>query len=78
MKRKTMQRNTNLTLKEASGKYLDNCVQCNLSEFSVLYYRESYSHFYTLGVDKLIVNGEFTAIPYFAWSFPDASFCQFI
>lgn len=46
MKRKTMQRNTNLTLKEACEKYLDNCVQRNLSEFTVLHYRESYSHFY--------------------------------
>lgn len=46
MKRKRMQSQNNLTLKEACEKYLDNCVQRNLSEFTVLHYRESYNHFY--------------------------------
>lgn len=55
MKRKRLQRNVNMTLKEACEKYLDNCVQRNLSEFTVLHYRESYSHFYTFfGADMPI------------------------
>lgn len=55
MKRKIMQSNANMTLREGCEKYLDNCVQRNLSEFTVLHYRESYSHFYKFfGADMLI------------------------
>ena len=46
MKRKMMQNSTNLTLREACEKYLDNCRQRNLSEYTIMHYRENYRHYY--------------------------------
>jgi len=37
---------TQMTLEEGCNKYLDNCRQRNLSEITILHYRESYRHFY--------------------------------
>lgn len=55
MKRMMMQSNAGMTLCEACEKYLDNCRQRNLSEFTILHYQENYRHFYKFfGTDMLI------------------------
>lgn len=45
-KRITLSAETRMTLEDGCNKYLDNCRQRNLSEITILHYRESYRHFY--------------------------------
>ena len=45
-KKLTLERNTCRTLADGCNRYLENCRQRNLSEITILHYRESYQHFY--------------------------------